>query len=95
MRFNFSVVLVVAFLFTALNGYSTEKNEYYGPDFESSVQSGQIKDQELLNHLHEIIKEKHKSLGYDRARLYLFGEIHFAGPEFVAGSANVGIGAVA
>ena len=78
MRFNFSVVLVVSFLFIALNVYSTEKNEYYGPDFESSVQSGQIKNQELLNRLHEIIKEKHKSLGYDRARLYLFGEIHLA-----------------
>ncbi len=49
--------------------------EYYGPAFYSGYQSGSLRDQAMIDTLQKIISNKHQSLGYDKARRYMFGQL--------------------
>ncbi len=49
--------------------------DYYGTDFYSGYNSGALKNQELLDTLQKILAANHTSLGYDRARKYMFGQL--------------------
>ncbi len=105
-----SVLLAGIFTFITMtsnlaNAYITAKEHYYGANFQSKIQSGQLKNQELLDYLFKVLKSvhvkqngsadiitdncpsksvmgsnasvclSHNSLGYDRARLLMFGKI--------------------
>lgn len=113
MYWNFSRTIATVWCFTVLttslttglaNAHITAKSDYYGKEFLSHVQSGQLKNEQLLETLFQItsaahIKTKgaadtliancqsatlkpeqncvqHTSLGYDRARIHMFGSIH-------------------
>jgi hypothetical protein len=49
--------------------------DYYGTEFYSGYQSGQLRDQALLDGLQKILATHHTSLGYDKARKYMFGRL--------------------
>lgn len=55
---------------------STAIERYYGPEFIKAYESGQLKDQALLDGLQKILSQSHKALGYDGARKQLFGKLH-------------------
>ena len=60
--------------------------DYYGSEFYSGYQSGKLQDQALIDSLQKIIASNHTSLGYDKARKYMFGRLFL---ENVAGAWSV------
>jgi hypothetical protein len=109
MSWNLSKSIAAVWCLTLISGsfanaHISDKQSYYGSEFLGQVQSGQLKDGELLEAIFRIasdahIKTKgapdtfaancnsvklannqsciqHTSLGYDRARLHMFGKIH-------------------
>ncbi|PIS10165.1 MAG: nuclease, partial [Bdellovibrio sp. CG10_big_fil_rev_8_21_14_0_10_47_8] len=50
--------------------------DYYGGDFRQEIQSGNLRNEDLIHRLHEIISQNHHALGYDPARKQLFGRIY-------------------
>ncbi|MFN3455523.1 MAG: endonuclease I family protein [Pseudobdellovibrio sp.] len=56
---RFLVSGVVFFILSAANAYVTPKEYYYGEHFLSDYQSGQLKDSDLLDRLHVILKSTH------------------------------------
>ena len=107
MYWNLSkmIAAVCCLTLTSLaNAHISSKQDYYGKEFQGQVQSGQLKNEQLLEVIFQIVSKahvktkgaedtlatdcqsvkltqgqnciQHTALGYDRARKYMFGQIH-------------------
>jgi hypothetical protein len=101
MRLYLALIMAVIILATeATPAFVSNKEQYYGADFQAQIESNQLQNKELLSTLFKILSqahvkkssstdelakncqqtgeecEQHKSLGYDTARKYLFGQIY-------------------
>jgi deoxyribonuclease-1 len=63
MYWNFSRMIAAVWCFTVTaslaNAYVSQKNNYYGKEFISQVQSGQLKDADLLEAIFHVVADAH------------------------------------
>lgn len=77
------LLITSVFIGSLAFGTGPELPEYYGSEFYEGYQNGNLKNEQLLGTLHQILASSHKVLGYDKARRVLFGELFL---EKISGS---------
>jgi deoxyribonuclease I len=75
MRWNFLFVLVFTISQIAY-ARITNKTDYYGKETLAQIEAGQLENRRLLDSLHKLVSKNHNSVGYDKARMVMFGKIH-------------------